>query len=931
MIGRIQRSQMGGWTRRRLMRSGFREMSIKASMVLGIALSGTIALAQDSAPFEELRKRFQVPEGLEVTIWAESPMLFNPTNIDVDAEGRIWVAEGVNYRGRSGRRPEGDRIVVLEDTDGDGKADSSHTFVQEKVLTAPLGVAVIGNKIVVSQTPDLVVYTDVDGDLRFNPEVDKREVLLSGFNGSNHDHSLHSVTVGPDGQWYWNAGNCGALFTDQSGRTFRIGSPYNPGSMDKMFPPTFNPTEIAGQPSDDGFVYIGGFSARMNPDGTMVQVIGHNYRNSYEHFMTSFGDLFQNDNDDPPACRVTYVMEYGNAGFASADGQRSWGADRRPGQPTAIAEWRQEDPGTMPAGDVYGGGSPTGVVYYENGALGKQYEGLLLSCEAGRNVVFGYQPKLSGAGFELNRTDFLTSNAEGEFAGSDFLGGGRSVNYELKTLFRPSDVAVGADGAIYVSDWFDARVGGHSDLDKTTSGAIYRIAPKGFQPNNPKLDLSSVSGQLAALQSPAVNVRALGAQALVEQGDAVESDVATLLNHDNEYIQARALWVLSRLGPQGLKWVESSLSSCNEKRRIVAFRALRRQWQGTDRHDDFLKMAARMASDESPAVRREVALSMRNESLENAQEILVTIAKGFDGKDRHYLEAIGTGAAKKESGVYQAIAEAMGALDHHGDDWSDAFSWIAWRLGATEAIAGLAQRIQSDSLSLTDRKLALDALAFINCTTSVSAVMDVAANEKHPLRGEAIWWLLNRKNNHWKGYGIDQALREKGIYDPANVELVSMTLPDPVERAPELADAAAILALEGNAERGKAVSARCYLCHRIGSEGIEFGPNLSDYGKTQPTAVVLKAILDPSAEISHGFDGSEVRTKDGLVIHGLVASRGDPVIVKSMGGLTQTVPRDRVESIQKLDRSLMFSPEQLALTAQEIADLVAYLKSDLIE
>ena len=127
-------------------------------------------------------------------------MLHNPTNIDIDRDGRIWVAEGVRYRSHHARQPEGDRIVVLEDTDGDGKADSSHTFVQEPALIAPLGVSVIDNKVVVAQPPDLIVYTDVDRNLRFDPAVDKREVLLTGFQGINHDHSLHSVTVGPGRQ-----------------------------------------------------------------------------------------------------------------------------------------------------------------------------------------------------------------------------------------------------------------------------------------------------------------------------------------------------------------------------------------------------------------------------------------------------------------------------------------------------------------------------------------------------------------------------------------------------------------------------------------------------------------------------------------------------------------------------------------------------------
>ncbi len=67
---------------------------------------------------------FQVPDGLEVTLWAATPLLRNPTNIDIDRDGRIWVAEGVRYRSHHARQPEGDRIVVLQDTDGDGKADS---------------------------------------------------------------------------------------------------------------------------------------------------------------------------------------------------------------------------------------------------------------------------------------------------------------------------------------------------------------------------------------------------------------------------------------------------------------------------------------------------------------------------------------------------------------------------------------------------------------------------------------------------------------------------------------------------------------------------------------------------------------------------------------------------------------------------------------
>ena len=161
----------------------------------------------------------------------------------------------------------------------------------------------------------------------------------------------------------------------------------------------------------------------MNPDGTNAEIIGHNYRNSYEQSVTSLGDVFQNDNDDPPACRVSWVMEYANFGFSSNDGQRTWQADRRPGQSIPVAEWRQDDPGMTPAGDVYGGGSPTGNVFYENGALGPSWEGTFFAADAGRNEIFSYQPARQGAGFALDRKIFMTSNVKQQYAGSDFVGG----------------------------------------------------------------------------------------------------------------------------------------------------------------------------------------------------------------------------------------------------------------------------------------------------------------------------------------------------------------------------------------------------------------------------------------------------------------------------------------------------------------------------
>ena len=398
-------------------------------------------------------------------------MLYNPTNMDVDHRGRLWITEAVNYRDFN-NSPEkfphfegGDRVVILEDTDGDGIADNSKVFVQDTDLVAPLGIAVIGNQIVVSCAPNLIVYTDEDGDDR----PDKKEILLTGFGGYDHDHSLHALTTGPDGRWYFNTGNAGPhTVTDRSGWTLRSGSLYVGGTP-------YNLQNSGGRKSDDQRIWVGGLALRVNPDGTGLEVLAHNFRNAYELAVDSYGDMWQNDNDDQvETCRSTWLMLGSNAGYFSNDGTRYWQGDRRPGQSVFTAHWHQDDPGVLPAGDNTGAGSPTGVLVYEGDAFGEKYRGMFLNVDAGRNAIFAYQPKMSGAGFELNKKDLIVSLAESTegYKWND-------MPEDLRKWFRPSDMVVGTDGAFYIADWYDPVVGGHQMHDPKAYGRIFRIAPSG--------------------------------------------------------------------------------------------------------------------------------------------------------------------------------------------------------------------------------------------------------------------------------------------------------------------------------------------------------------------------------------------------------------------------------------------------------------------
>lgn len=862
-----------------------------------ILLFGGSLVAQEknlSVPVSDI----QVPDNLEITLWAKSPMLRNPTNMDTDSEGRIWVAEAVNYR-REIHQPEGDRIVVLEDTDGDGSADSSHTFIQDPELISPLGISIFDNKVVVAQPPHILVYTDVNRDQKFDPDTDTREEFLSGFNGRNHDHSLHATVAGPDGMWYFNQGNCGAQIKDRDGRVFQSGGPYYLNGAGN--PEWFNdPTEYAGKPSDDGNIYHGGFAGRVFPDGSGLQIVGHGFRNSYELCVNSFGDMFQNDNDDPPACRNTWLMEGGNLGFFSSDGTRNWGVDRRPGQSIPVAHWRQDDPGILPAGDVYGSGSPTGVMFYENGALPEEYEGMFLSCEARARIIQRYHPKLSNSGAAVDlgkRTNLVTSIED--------------LN------FRPADVMVGVDGALYVADWYDTKVGGHRADDPTHSGAIYRIAPKGFTPEIPQRSGDSIEDAITLLKSPAANVRLAGFHSLKDAGAAALPAVAKLLNDENKWFRARAVWLLPYLGKDGLEACKELLSHESAEQRILAFRALRAAGE------DVIEMGKKLVGDQNSAVRREVAVALRDLDATAKKPLVVELFKTSDGSDRHYLEACGLAAEDIEDEVWLILNEAHGESPQN---WSKAHVWNTWRLMPESAVPALIERSKTSSLSKEDRKFAMESLAFIGSEDAVAEITSLATGQSD-LAEDAKWWLINRGLEQWAEFGTREVLKDEGIYDPETLTIQPVSIPEPVGET-SLPAPAELAKMTGDADLGKMHAARCVMCHKIDGVGIEYGPDLLNWVSNQGKEAFYEAVINPSSGIAHGYTGHRITLKNGDVVEGLVFSRLDPVIVVSTGGLQQFVPADRIKNRKPMwDKSLMLSADQLGFTAKDLVDLAAYLET----
>ncbi len=359
------------------------------------------------------------------------------------------------------------------------------------------------------------------------------------------------------------------------------------------------------------------------------------------------------------------------------------------------------------------------------------------------------------------------------------------------------------------------------------------------------------------------------------------------------------------------------LSDTSEEQRLLAFRVLRAAGQ------DVIALTGEMIDDPHAAVRRELAVSQRDLDDEKKLPLVIELFASADGEDRHYLEACGLAAEDIETEVWTALNEAQGEAPL---DWSAAHARQTWRLLPEPAVADLIVRATADTLSLEDRKLAMETLAFIGNREAVATIADLASGESD-LSVDAAWWMINRGLTEWAAFGTRELLKERGIYDSETIVLQSSTVPEPVGET-QLPSPQELVKMTGVPVAGKAQAMRCVMCHQIDGVGVEFGPDLHSWVANQGLEAFYEAVIHPSAGIAHGYTGTAITLNDGSVIEGLVFSKLDPVVVVSTGGLEQLVPQDRIKRMKKMgNKSLMFSADQLGFTAQQLADLAAYLET----
>ena len=965
---------------------------------------------------ENAMASMEVAEGLKMNLFASEPMIANPTNMAIDAKGRIWICEGRNYRlfanPDNPYDKKGDRILILEDTDHDGVADTSKVFYQGEDINSALGIVVLGNKIIVSVSPDIFVFTDDNGD----DVPDSKEIMFSGIEGVDHDHGAHAFVFGPDGRLYFNYGNEGHHLLGKDGDTI---------------------VDIHGEKiTNAGHPYREGVAFRSELDGSRIEVLGNNFRNPYELAIDSYGGLWQSDNDDDGnrGVRINYLMEYGNYGYKDQVTGASW-QERRVGWSDSIPlrHWHLNDPGVVPNLLQTGSGSPTGMIVYEGDLLPDLYKDQLIHAEPGHNVVRSYIVDNDGAGYRAHIENLVTSKDD---------------------WFRPDDVTVAPDGSLFISDWYDGGVGGHRAED-VARGRIYHLTTlKGYSP--PKFDFSTGEGAAEGLLSDNMDVFYRSWQKLHGMGEAAEPFLAPLIAKGGT-AKARALWLGAKIPSKAPIYIDKALTDKDPKFRMQGIRMAR--YVASDKLTDYV---AKVVNDPSAQVRREAAIALKYVGTPVAAKLWAELAGQYKGGDRWQLEALGIGADQFPDMYFGAWKNKV------GDNWNGpAGSEIVWRVNAAATVPLLVDLIKDSSVSPEKlpsyfrafhfkqspqkNRMLLSLLtldhpqgrliqayavgqldgAFVNSSQSniravkkvlpaiegtpewlmaiknlkiggqqkalfalvesdadlalrkeaatllfdtgggktVSNYFNSDASEASKLQvidvlggvnnGNAIEFLekslmadkfsfpLMRKiveslGNTYNGQHILFDLLESGklkeeYKTTAVLKLMTSWNTKIRTEAPKYlasggkgnTDITSLEKLEGNPESGKKIFATyCASCHVADGAGVDFGPGLSDIGNKLSRSFLYSSIVYPSAGINFGYEGYNIKLKDGNVLMGYIVGKTEnDITLKMIGGTMKEIPRKNIGSIEAMDKSLMPEGLDKVMKEQDLVDLVAYLET----
>jgi putative membrane-bound dehydrogenase-like protein len=398
----------------------------------------------------------RVPAGFAVSVFAQEPLIRNPCAMTFDGEGRLFVSQGVQYRSPRPETP-GDRISILIDEDGDGKADRSKPFAQG--FNHIQDLAWRGDELWVAAAPELVVLRDLDGD----DVADEYKLLYGGL--GNLEHALHGLNFGPDGRVYMSKGNSKGYLQADSPEKYVApkafaelwGEELPAGAPDIPAPITFKPQSFQRgyhNPNDD-WGREGGMLSCL-PDGSDLRIHSRGCRNPWDVAYDENFDWLATDQDQDGGDRIIRPFQSAHFGWGHAWSPHWTGENHLP---------------TVPISGPNFDGSGTGVIYCASQAFPKRYRGVYFVNDWLKRTTFVYRPKWEGGHMNNPATPEIFAAAPT----------GRAMGSSKGVLYDVTDLEMGPDGALWVMSWghgYGARFANDKQIDE---GHVYRIYPEGLK------------------------------------------------------------------------------------------------------------------------------------------------------------------------------------------------------------------------------------------------------------------------------------------------------------------------------------------------------------------------------------------------------------------------------------------------------------------